>query len=172
MALYSSAFADKGRQTMIGPDGNLITGTIQPNVSNFGWTSNDMTSVTELVKWVGVAQDAATSASNNADYVEQVYKVVQTQEAALAVKITEVETLATNTKTEVDSKVADIDSKIATLNNLTTTVQGYYNNAAKKSQWASELYDAIAKAYTNLATAFPSANLPALDPKPVDTTTP
>ncbi len=82
MALYS---ANGVRRTVgaLAPlaleDEAVIGSTSTPNVSQFGWTSQDLRSVKDLLRFVDAAMEAAESAQENADYVAGSVQYVQDQ---------------------------------------------------------------------------------------------
>lgn len=64
-----------------------------PNAGQFGYSANDMKSVTDLMKWVEEAQRAATSASNS-------------------------EQMVINTQVLIDEKIAEVDAALVEANEI------------------------------------------------------
>lgn len=144
MALFSQNGV--GSQLAVDADGNVILQRMAPNVSNFGWTTNDLKSVSDIVKWVDVAVDAANSASANASYVEAGIKHID------AVKV-EVGQIKTDAQTIADNVLTSVTSKVTEANQAEAKAQAYMTAAFAAMAHTAKMYEAI-------KTAFPTVTLP------------
>lgn len=160
MAVPRYSANGQSRSVVIDSTGALIAQTIQPNVSNFGWTSNDLKSVTDLTVWVDTAQNAAQSASDNAGYVEQIVVDIQNLAQEVDGKLTEAEVMSTNLSQYVTDTKADMDAKVASVNASKTYIDGISNLVHTRGNWVLELYKNFTTMYEDLRTAFPDKNLP------------
>lgn len=71
MSFYSANGVKRVFDVQAALDGDPdIVRVREANVSQFGWTTNDLKSVKDLVTWVAVAIEAAETAQANAKYVE------------------------------------------------------------------------------------------------------
>lgn len=156
MAVPRYSANGQSRSVMIDSTGALITQTLAPNVSNFGWTSNDLTSVKDLVIWVDTAQNAAQSASDNAEYVEQAVTAIQDLNTDINAKLVEANALNTSLHSYVTSTQADINAKITNLGDIETRCLGYANLAKVRGDWILELYNNFVTMYEALRVQFPT----------------
>lgn len=85
-----------------------------PNVGQFGWTSTDLTGVTDMMVWVLESQKAAKSASDDAQVCQDISK-----------NISDIETV-------FNSKIDEVDMKIALLNQSISNLQPQLDSFNKK----------------------------------------
>lgn len=90
----------------------IVVAAGTPNASQFGWTSNDLTNVKDLAQWVSEAQNAAESASTNAQYTADVLTYVQAQVGHIDGALIDVNTI----QTQLQAMLAATDAKIADFN--------------------------------------------------------
>lgn len=92
----------------------IVVAAGTPNASQFGWTSNDLTNVKDLAQWVSEAQNAAESASTNAQYTADVLTYVQAQVGHIDAALIDVNTIQTQLQamlTATDAKISDFNTK-------------------------------------------------------------
>lgn len=83
------------------------------NVGEFGWTTNDMTSVKDIVRYVATAQAAAESADLNAQYVQSQMDILDQGVSTVQSIQQTVSTTATQIaadKTYIDGRVQDANT--------------------------------------------------------------
>lgn len=90
--------------------------TTQPNVSAFSWTTNDMTSVKDIITYVQTAQQAAASASDSAVLAEA------SRQDVLAIKLSYDQTIV-----KIDQQYIDMVNLANSISTDTTEIQTYVN---------------------------------------------
>lgn len=102
------------------------------NVGEFGWTTNDMTSVKDIVRYVATAQAAAESADLNAQYVQSQMDIldagVSTVNGALST-ITNAQQQIAADKQYMDTKTAEAASSATAANQAATNALNSANKA-------------------------------------------
>ncbi|QQK87890.1 hypothetical protein pSalSNUABM01_021 [Salmonella phage pSal-SNUABM-01] len=120
----------------------IVVAAGTPNASQFGWTSNDLTNVKDLAQWVSEAQNAAESASTNAQYTADVLTYVQAQVGHIDGALIDVNTIQTQLQAmqaDLASKIADFNPKYATFQtNYADFLVKYADFAWKWQQWRDE----------------------------------
>lgn len=144
----------------------LIINQNEPNVGQFGWTSSDLESVTDIVKWVDTAQQAAVSASQSAEYAEQVYNEMLTIKADVDSAVENVNTSLSDYSKQFDEKLTKMDADLVQANSILQTIEGHVNFAGKISDYIYEVYGNIKTIYGYLETAFPDIDFPPLPDDP------
>lgn len=113
----------------------------QVNVGEFGWTTNDMTSVKDIVRYVATAQKAAESADANAQYVQGQMDRLDSGLSEMESIHTETQTIHTNTQTIYENilkETSGAQTAIAAAQQLVTT-------ADQKSQQAIDASNEVKK---------------------------
>lgn len=108
--MYSSNGVRRVLRATNPEDSVLVATASTPNTSQFGWTSNDLTSVKDLAQWVSEAQNAAESASANAQYSSEVLVHVQDQANI------------------IDAQMIDLDTRITEFNETYTVFLTQYSD--------------------------------------------
>ncbi len=120
----------------------IVVAAGTPNASQFGWTSNDLTNVKDLAQWVSEAQNAAESASTNAQYTADVLTYVQAQVGHIDGALIDVNTIQTQLQTMIsnlNSKIDDFNPKYATFQtNYADFLVKYSDFITKWEYWFNE----------------------------------
>lgn len=116
-----SAFADND---------SAILDNGQPNVGLFGWTTNDLTSVKDIITYVDAALKAAESAQANADTV-----------AASLGRMEELNVQYTNVIARIDAQAHAIDGMYTQFTQLSGELIQYANDAKAASDTAKGFRD-------------------------------
>lgn len=112
------------------------------NVGEFGWTTNDLTSVKDIVRYVATAQAAAASAEANAIYVSA-------QMDKLDAGVAEVESIqqsVTATSNDINVKYQQILTANADSQTYAANAKGY-SDSASQSAAAAAASEAVVKTY-------------------------
>lgn len=121
-----------------------ITQVSTPNVSQFGWTTQDLKSVKDLVKWVNAAMDAAVSAQTNADYVAESVSYVQNQTAQTDANLVHSDQLLGSSTALYNDFIVKIDPFNNNFNLFTTQYADFLSKYAdfvvKWQQWYDETH--------------------------------
>lgn len=102
------------------------------NVGQFGWTTNDITSVKDIITYVQAALDAATSAKNSAESASA--SLQRTEEIEIQYRLV---------VADIDSKYKEIQDLVSQINTSSNEIIAYVNEAKGYSDSSKSYYNQI-----------------------------
>lgn len=133
MAMYSSngvQYSINVQKTLASSGEGAVIEARTPNASQFGWTDNDLSGVKDLAVWVNTAQEAATSAQANADYLEASVTFIndsRTESQNILSQVKASQTAVADTLVQITAKANQVASDRAATKALRDEVKVMYD---------------------------------------------
>lgn len=133
MAMYSTngvQYAIDVQKTLASSGEGAVIEVRTPNASQFGWTDNDLSGVKDLAVWVNTAQEAATSARADADYLEASVKFIndsRTESQNILSQVQASQTAVNDTLVQITAKANQVSANLATTQALRDEVKRMYD---------------------------------------------